>query len=72
MAIVFFGDEILGGPFSAATLSWISAFGVGAIAGIAMNEITARRTISALKEKLKTLRAPYAPGTLTSETGRAS
>ena len=65
MAIIFLGDEILGGPLSTATFSWISAFGVGAIAGIAMNEITARRTISALKEELKTLRAPYVPGTLT-------
>ena len=72
MAIVFLGDEILGEPFSTATLSWISAFGVGAVAGIAVNEITARRTISALKEELKTLRAPYGTSTLTSETGRAS
>jgi len=72
LATVFLGDEIPGGSFSTATVSWISAFGVGAIASLAMNEITARRTISALKEELKTLRAHYVPGTLTSETGRAS
>lgn len=72
LAVVFLGEEILGGPFSTATFSWILLFGVGTIAGIALNEITARRTISALEEELKTLRAPYVPGTLTSGTGSAS
>jgi hypothetical protein len=66
------GGEFLGEPLSAATLSWILLFGVGAIAGMTVNEITARRTIPDLKEAIETLRAPYHPDALTSEAEGAS
>ena len=66
------GDEILGEPLSTATVSWILLFGIGVIFGMAVSEITARRTIPDIKEKIETLRAPYERDALTSKTGRSS
>ena len=72
LALFLLRNEILGEPLSRATVSWIQFFGVGAIFGITLNEITARRAIRNLKEEIETLRPPYHPEALTSKTGRAS
>jgi len=39
---------------------------------MAVNEITARRTIPDIKEEIETLRVPYERDALTSKTGRSS
>jgi hypothetical protein len=72
--LVFFmlGDEILGEPLATTTFSWFLLFGAGAIAGVTVNEITARRTIPKLKDEIETLRAPYYPDALTPESERES
>jgi small-conductance mechanosensitive channel len=62
------GDEILGEPQFTATVWWILLFGIGATFGMAVNEITARRTIRDVKEERETLRAPYERDALTSKT----
>jgi hypothetical protein len=72
LALFLLRNEILGEPLSRATVSWILFFGVGAIFGITLNEITARRAIRNPKEEIEPLRPPYHPEALTSKTGRAS
>ena len=62
------GDEILGAPLATTTFSWFLLFGAGAIAGVTVNEITARRTIPNLQDEIDTLRAPYHPDALTPES----
>ena len=66
------GDQILGEPRPTETGSWILLFGIGATFGMALNEITARRTIRDIQEESETLRAPYERDALSPKTGRSS
>ena len=62
------GDEILAVPWATTIFSWFLLFGVGALAGVTVNEITARRAIRTLEREIEELRAPYYPDALTKES----
>ncbi len=68
LAFFMLGDEILAVPWATTTFSWFLLFGVGALAGVTVNEITARRAIRNLERQIEELRAPYYPDALTKES----
>ena len=61
LAFLFFRDEAWEVARGTAAFSWVMVFGVGAIFGLALNEVTARRSLRDLEEKLRRLKASSPP-----------
>ncbi len=68
LAFFMLGDEILDISWATTTFSWFLLFGAGALAGVTVNEITARRAIRTLEREIEEIRAPYYPDALTKES----
>jgi len=58
IGVFMFWKEIPESIELSAGFLWIASFGVGTIVLLALNELTARRTIRGVKEELKLLRNP--------------